>query len=119
MRKPVEVEPELSPPPQPPREKGSVRAVAFTPLLRFADDVAIRLEESPAGTRVDMRSASRTGTHDLGQNARRVKAFLAELDVALHLAPAPGAPPPATAAASVAPAPSVSAADEAAPGESE
>jgi hypothetical protein len=39
-----------------------------------------------------MRSASQVGRHDLGQNARRIKAFLAELDTAIQLASE--APPP-------------------------
>jgi hypothetical protein len=116
VRKVVQPEPELTPPPPPPPpETGSIHAVAFTPLLRFPDDVVVRLEESPEGTRVDMRSVSRMGMHDLGQNARRIKAFLADLDLALQLVPAPGAPPAATAAVSASPASSVSPAE----GESE
>ncbi len=31
-----------------------------------------------------MRSASRWGQHDLGQNGRRIRAFMGDLDVALQ-----------------------------------
>ena len=61
-----------------------VEAIAKTLLFAFKDDVAIRLIETPDGTRVDMRSASRWGRHDLGQNGRRIRAFLDDLDGALQ-----------------------------------
>jgi hypothetical protein len=69
-------------------ETGLLQAVARTLVFGFPDDVAIRLRDTPDGTRVDMRSASRTGTHDLGQNARRIRAFFADLDAALQPDPA-------------------------------
>ncbi len=73
-----------------------VEAVATTPLFGFADLVALRLSATPEGTQLDMRSASQIGRHDLGQNARRIRAFMAALDTALQAAPeAPPVPPPA------------------------
>ena len=90
--------PEATAPAVPDTETASVRAVATTPLFSFADDVVVQLEETPAGTRVDMRSASRLGAHDLGQNARRIRRFLTDLDAALE--PKPDAPQPAVAAGS-------------------
>lgn len=72
-------------------ETAVLQAVARTLLFGFADDVALRLRETPDGTQVDMRSASRIGRHDLGQNARRIKQFFADLDTALQ--PDPNAPP--------------------------
>jgi len=76
----------------PPRDIASLEATAETPIFRFRDDVAVRIESSPEGTRVDMRSASRLGEHDLGQNARRIRAFMADLDAILRpeTPPAPG-----------------------------
>lgn len=68
-------------------ESGLLHAVARTPLFRFADDVVVRVETLPEGTRVDVRSASRTGFHDLGQNARRISSFMAELDSILQQPP--------------------------------
>jgi hypothetical protein len=78
-----------APGPAPPSETGSVQSVARTLLFGFSDDVVIRLQSSPDGTRVDMRSASARGLHDLGENARRIRRFLADLDAILQ--PEPGA----------------------------
>jgi hypothetical protein len=58
----------------------TVEAVARTMLLAFPSDVAIRLTDEGATTYVDMRSASRYGKRDLGDNAARIEAFLEELD---------------------------------------
>ena len=59
-------------------------ATATTLLFAFKDDVAIRLIGTADGTRIDMRSASRWGRHDLGQNGRRIRAFMGDLDLALQ-----------------------------------
>lgn len=56
-------------------------AVARTLVMGFPSDVAIRLIDEGSSTYVDMRSASRYGAHDFGDNARRIEAFLADLDV--------------------------------------
>jgi hypothetical protein len=56
-------------------------AVAKTFLLGFPSDVAIRLIDEGTSTYVDMRSASRYGEYDLGDNDARIEAFLADLDV--------------------------------------
>lgn len=61
--------------------EGVIEAVARTPVLRFADDVEIRIGlDENAQTRVDLRSESRKGRGDLGTNARRVGRFLRHLD---------------------------------------
>ena len=73
-------------------ETATLHAVARTPLFGFADDVLVRLRPEGSRTRLDMRSVSRTGLHDLGQNARRIRSFLADLDAALQ--PSLTAPPP-------------------------
>ena len=39
----------------------------------------LRIRPRADGSRVDVRSASRIGTHDLGQNARRIRAYLEEI----------------------------------------
>ncbi|SFT94812.1 DUF1499 domain-containing protein [Halomonas saccharevitans] len=46
----------------------------------FKDDVVIRLRETADGVRVDMRSASRLGTSDVGTNASRIRATLDALE---------------------------------------
>ena len=58
--------------------------VARTYIFQFANYVVIRIGTTPDGTRVDLRSASSVGQHDLGQNARRVRNMLAALDSALQ-----------------------------------
>jgi uncharacterized protein (DUF1499 family) len=50
-------------------------------ILGLPSDIAIRVTESGDGSEVDMRSASRYGLHDLGDNAERIEGFLSELDV--------------------------------------
>lgn len=60
--------------------EGRIEATATTRLLRFKDDVVIRIRAHDAGTRLDIRSASRVGDSDLGANAKRINAFLLELN---------------------------------------
>lgn len=61
--------------------EGRVEATATTALFRFKDDVVLRVRpsEDGKGSVVDMRSVSRVGVSDLGMNAKRVRAFLADL----------------------------------------
>lgn len=60
---------------------GQIRAEVKTPVLRFVDDVEIRIVRlTGRRTRVDLTSASRMGKVDFGTNARRVRAFLRALD---------------------------------------
>lgn len=49
-------------------------------LFRFANDFVLRLTPEGAGTRVDLRAASRYGRHDLGANARLIEDILTRLD---------------------------------------
>ena len=58
---------------------GHIEATASTRILRFKDDVVIRIRAEGSGTRLDMRSASRRGKSDLGVNARRIRRFLLEI----------------------------------------
>jgi hypothetical protein len=59
--------------------QGRIEAIAETRLMRFQDDIVIRLRPSAAGTRVDIRSASRLGKHDFGANARRIRQLIDEV----------------------------------------
>ena len=79
----------------------TLQAVAPTPVFGFLDDVALRILPDGSGARVDMRSASRIGRHDLGQNARRIRRFFSDLDTALQ--PDPNAPVPRDPAATPGP----------------
>lgn len=58
---------------------GRLEAVDRSLLMRFPDDVTVRIRPVAAGARVDVRSASRLGAHDLGANARRIEAFMQRL----------------------------------------
>ncbi|MER8460808.1 DUF1499 domain-containing protein [Mesorhizobium sp. M0915] len=58
----------------------TVDAVAKSFLLGLPADVAIRVSDDGDAIIVDMRSASRFGRYDLGDNAARITDFLAELD---------------------------------------
>jgi hypothetical protein len=61
-----------------------IEAVAKTLVLALPVDVSIRIVSDDDGTLVDMRSVSRIGAHDLGDNARRIRAFFRDLDLALQ-----------------------------------
>jgi uncharacterized protein (DUF1499 family) len=60
--------------------------VARTWLLGFTSDVVIRLSDEGETTYVDMRSVSRYGIHDLGENADRITSFMAALDAEVQSA---------------------------------
>lgn len=57
-----------------------IQAVAAVPIRVFKQDVTIRIRRQSGRTRVSVRSRSRVGKWDFGQNARNIRAFLAELD---------------------------------------
>ena len=70
---------------RPPQETaprdGRIEAVARTPVLGFPiDDVSVRIRATADGARIDVRSASRYGRHDLGSNAARVRALIDDVD---------------------------------------
>lgn len=60
---------------------GRVEAVAQGGILRFSEDITIRIRPRVDGSRIDIRSASRIGRHDLGANAARIAAFIAEVEL--------------------------------------
>ena len=71
-------------PPAEPDSVAKVEGIERTLLFAFRDAVAVRIASTGEGTRIDMRSISLTGEHDLGQNARRIQSFLNELDARLQ-----------------------------------
>jgi uncharacterized protein (DUF1499 family) len=90
--------------PQTKRRDGRIEAVARTPIMGFREDLVIRIRGTEEESRVDMRSSSRYGFHDVGSNASRIRSFLdsleEEIDASLEREerrrPAPKkAPPPA------------------------
>lgn len=62
-----------------PLKPGVIEATDQTMIIGFIDDIVIRVEGNASRSRVDVRSASRYGSFDLGQNATRVRRFLTEL----------------------------------------
>jgi uncharacterized protein (DUF1499 family) len=61
-------------------EDGYIEANDKSLLLRLVDDIIIRVKPvSKDETRIDIRSRSRIGRHDLGANARRVLKIIDEL----------------------------------------
>jgi len=61
------------------REAGIIEAVDRTMVIGFYDDVVLRVESEGGRSRVDVRSVSRFGSHDLGRNASRVRRVLSEM----------------------------------------
>ncbi|MBM2323301.1 MULTISPECIES: DUF1499 domain-containing protein [Roseobacteraceae] len=60
--------------------ESQIEAIATSRFFGFEDEVAIRVTETDTGTRIDMRSRSRLGQIDRGANARRIEAYLADLE---------------------------------------
>jgi hypothetical protein len=63
---------------------GIIEATERTLVAGFVDDMVIRVSGRDGDARVDIRSASRYGRHDLGANATRVRRFLRELQARLE-----------------------------------
>ncbi len=57
-----------------------LEAEVATSFYRFLDDVVICISSQGGRTRIDMRSKSRDGLVDAGANAKRIQAFLSQLD---------------------------------------
>jgi uncharacterized protein (DUF1499 family) len=81
------------------RREGRIEAVARTPIMGFRDDVVVRVRPDREGARIDIRSASRYGRHDLGTNAARVRSLGEDIDEAIAaLEEKPQRPQPTTKA---------------------
>lgn len=63
---------------------GRIEATDSTLIMGFTDDVAVRVKGDDASAVIDIRSASRYGTHDSGTNAERIRAFYEEVNTALE-----------------------------------
>ncbi|MGD8326231.1 MAG: DUF1499 domain-containing protein [Sphingomonadales bacterium] len=55
---------------------GRIEAVATTSWFGFKDDVVVRVQASPNGSVIDVRSVSRVGRSDIGKNAERIRKIL-------------------------------------------
>lgn len=65
------------------RNQGRIEATETLAWFGFKDDVVLKFTESVEGTQVDMRSKSRIGRSDVGVNAKRIEAFLEDLEDSL------------------------------------
>ncbi len=65
-------------PPRGGERDGRIEAVAQSLIMGIREDISIRVRTTPNGVRIDMRSASRYGSRDLGSNARRIERFFAD-----------------------------------------
>jgi hypothetical protein len=64
------------------RSQGIIEAIAPPPLLKFfkfKDDVTVTITREGDSTIVNVHSKSHLGKGDMGMNARRIRAFQAEL----------------------------------------
>lgn len=61
-----------------------IEAVATTPLMRFKDDIVIEIRPAKEGSEIHMRSKSRIGKGDLGENARRIRKLLSDAELQSH-----------------------------------
>jgi uncharacterized protein (DUF1499 family) len=61
------------------KSSGRIEATHTTWWFGFVDDVVVRLTPWGSGTRIDVRSVSRSGVGDAGRNADRIRRFLREL----------------------------------------
>ena len=59
--------------------QGRIEANQTSLLYGFTDDMVVRIASATAGTKVNVRSKSRVGRSDLGQNAKRIRLFLQKL----------------------------------------
>jgi hypothetical protein len=64
--------------------QGLIEAVDRTLIVGFYDDVAIRIDGDARSARIDLRSASRHGRHDLGGNAQRLRRLMREIEARLE-----------------------------------
>jgi uncharacterized protein (DUF1499 family) len=76
-----------------PAREGRIEAVARTAIMGFRDDIVIRVRQAPDGARIDIRSASRYGRHDLGTNAARIQSLIEDIE-ALAVPPPEKKPQP-------------------------
>lgn len=58
---------------------GTIEAVDRTAIFGLYDDIALRVDGDTTRSRIDLRSASRFGRHDLGRNAERMRRLMREI----------------------------------------
>lgn len=64
--------------------EGRIEATHTSLFYGFKDDMVVRIVADGIGSRVDVRSKSRVGRSDLGQNAKRIRTFTRMLQANLQ-----------------------------------
>ncbi len=67
----------------------TMEAEARSPILGLVSDVAIRIVDEGETSYIDIRSVSRYGPHDLGDNAAKVRRFFQEIETEIMARNAP------------------------------
>lgn len=67
----------------------TIEAVARSPIFGFVSDVAIRIIDEGETSYIDVRSVSRYGMHDLGDNAAKVARFFSAVEAEILAVNAP------------------------------
>jgi uncharacterized protein (DUF1499 family) len=62
-----------------PGHPGVIEATDRTVIFGLYDDIAVRVDGDNTRSRIDLRSASRFGQHDLGRNAERMRRLMREI----------------------------------------
>ncbi len=61
--------------------EGRIEATSTIPWFGFKDDIVVRIDTTQSGgSRIDVRSMSRLGKSDIGENARRVRSYIAKIE---------------------------------------
>lgn len=61
--------------------EGRIEATSTIPWFGFKDDIVVRIDTTQSGgSRIDIRSMSRLGGSDIGENARRVRSYIAKIE---------------------------------------
>jgi len=63
---------------------GRIEATDRTLVMGFTDDIVVQVKGDDTYAMIDVRSASRYGWHDLGENAARIRKFFEEITTALE-----------------------------------
>lgn len=61
------------------KASGRIEATDTTFWFGFKDDVVVRVQGDGGSSVIDVRSVSRVGQSDVGKNAQRIRAYLAEI----------------------------------------
>ena len=62
-----------------PGKSGVIEAVDRTAIFGLYDDISLRVDGDAMRSRIDLRSASRFGRHDMGRNAERMRRLMREI----------------------------------------